>query len=434
MVKGLFAPMANLRCAGILSRAFYHVMLPSKSLSGQIYSISRSAARASRLLTNGASRNFSGTSTKDIDSMNETELRAMVRKLMGASANKPSSVNTEQQRPAIMGAPENYVARPTKGEATSAGDEHSNITIVELKKMYSKNIPITMATAYDFPSAVHVDLAGIDVVLVGDSLGMVVLGYDTTLPVTFDEILHHCRAVSRGCKRPLLVGDLPFGSYEISAQEAQRNAYRLLKEGGMEAVKLEGADAGRLRTVETLVKGGIAVMGHIGLTPQSYSTLGGFRAQGKHAQQAISLIEQARHLVNAGVFAIVLECVPAEVAKEVTERISVPTIGIGAGIHTSGQVLVYHDLLGMMQHPHHAKVTPKFCKQFSSVGVTINEALKDFRREVRERTFPDLNYSPYKMASGELEAFRKMLPELDLKWGGIQNKVGSTESEETKVY
>uniref|UniRef100_A0A0C3UEQ4 3-methyl-2-oxobutanoate hydroxymethyltransferase n=1 Tax=Guillardia theta (strain CCMP2712) TaxID=905079 RepID=A0A0C3UEQ4_GUITC len=316
------------------------------------------------------------------------------------------------------------------------------MTIVELKKMYSKKIPITMATAYDFPSAVHVDLAGIDVVLVGDSLGMVVLGYDTTLPVTFDEILHHCRnhtyasklAVSRGCKRPLLVGDLPFGSYEISAQEAQRNAYRLLKAATLTSIKLEGADAARLRTVETLVNGGIAVMGHIGLTPQSYSTLGGFRAQGKHAQQAVSLIEQARQLVNAGVFAIVLECVPAEVAKEVTERISVPTIGIGAGMHTSGQVLVYHDLLGMMQHPHHAKVTPKFCKQFSSVGVTINEALKEFRREVRERSFPDLNFSPYKMAAGELEIFKQKLVELDRSSGSSRSDSVSTESEETKVY
>ena len=228
----------------------------------------------------------------------------------------------------------------------------------------------------------HVDLAGIDVLLVGDSLGMVVLGYDTTLPVSFDEMLHHCQAVSRAVKRPLLVGDLPFGSYEISTQEAQHNAYRLVKEGNMEAVKLEGADDHRLRTVEVLVNGGIAVMGHIGLTPQSYSTLGGFRAQGRHARQAVELIHQARRLETAGVFGMVLECVPDEVAKEISAAVSVPTIGIGAGPHTSGQVLVYHDLLGMMQHPHHAKAAPKFCKSYASVGGSINNALRSFRQEV----------------------------------------------------
>jgi len=306
-------------------------------------------------------------------------------------------------------APDSYVQRPTKGDVDEAASKMKNITIVELQKMRDNKIPISMVTAYDFPSAVHVDLAGVDVVLVGDSVGMVVLGYDTTLPVTFDEILHHCRAVARGAKRPLLVGDLPFGSYEVSTEEAQRNAYRLLKEGSMEAVKLEGADPSRLRTVEVLTKGGIAVMGHIGLTPQSYSTLGGFRAQGRRAAQAVELVEQAQRLEDAGVFAMVVECVPQEVAREITERVSVPVIGIGSGPHTSGQVLVYHDLLGMMQHPHHAKVVPKFSKQYADVGVQIHAALKDFCKEVREEKFPAQRYSPYQMLKGEKDMFEEAM-------------------------
>lgn len=219
----------------------------------------------------------------DFDRMSEAELRAMIKELWKRPTGDPSVSVGSISAPAEQ-------SRVTKGallDEEKDKDIFKAISIVELQKMRDNKIPISMVTAYDYPSAVHVDLAGIDVLLVGDSVGMVVLGYDTTLPVSFEEILHHCRAVSRGCKRPLLVGDLPFGSYEVSAAEAQHNAYRLLKEGNMEAVKLEGADAQRLRTVEVLVKGGIAVMGHIGLTPQSYSTLGGFRAQGRHARQAV---------------------------------------------------------------------------------------------------------------------------------------------------
>lgn len=327
------------------------------------------------------------------------------------------------------------VSRVTKGALMEEEnkDVFKAISIVELQKMRDKNIPITMVTAYDYPSAVHVDLAGIDVLLVGDSVGMVVLGYDTTLPVSLEETLHHCRAVSRGCRRPLLVGDLPFGSYEISPQEAQRNAYRLLKEGSMEAVKLEGADADRLRTVEVLVKGGIAVMGHIGLTPQSYSTLGGFRAQGRHAAQAVELIEQAKRLESAGVFSMVLECVPEEVAKEVTAAVKVPTIGIGAGPHTSGQVLVYHDLLGMMQHPHHAKAAPKFCKNYSSVGVSINNALREFRDEVRNKAFPCPKYSPYKMVKGERDMFEALLAERCLASSRMNHAASAPSNAKAKV-
>jgi 3-methyl-2-oxobutanoate hydroxymethyltransferase len=231
--------------------------------------------------------------------MGADELRSIVKQLW-----KQSAAEGRTTTQGSISAPAE-VARVTKGAVSDfqeAVDGRKDITIVDLQKMRDNLVPITMCTAYDYPSAVHVDLAGIDVLLVGDSVGMVVLGFDTTLPVSFEEMLHHCRAVSRGCKRPLLVGDLPFGSYEVSAEEAQRNAYRLLKEGSMEAVKLEGADSGRLRTVEVLVRGGIAVMGHIGLTPQSYSTLGGFRAQGRHARQAVELVAQAKRLESAGIY------------------------------------------------------------------------------------------------------------------------------------
>jgi hypothetical protein len=240
------------------------------------------ARRARARFETGRGRRLSA-GPPDFDRMGEAELRAMVKELWKRPAADHPATGGSISAPAEQ-------PRVTKGallDEEKGKDVFKAISIVELQKMRDNNIPISMVTAYDYPSAVHVDLAGIDVLLVGDSVGMVVLGYDTTLPVSFEEILHHCRAVSRGCKRPLLVGDLPFGSYEVSAAEAQHNAYRLLKEGNMEAVKLEGADAQRLRTVEVLVKGGIAVMGHIGLTPQSYSTLGGFRAQGRHARQAV---------------------------------------------------------------------------------------------------------------------------------------------------
>eukprot|EP00283_Hemiselmis_rufescens_P007014 CAMPEP_0173422892 /NCGR_PEP_ID=MMETSP1357-20121228/3417_1 /TAXON_ID=77926 /ORGANISM="Hemiselmis rufescens, Strain PCC563" /LENGTH=408 /DNA_ID=CAMNT_0014385947 /DNA_START=254 /DNA_END=1476 /DNA_ORIENTATION=+ len=356
------------------------------------------------------SRGFSaGSTTTDLTEASPDELRRVIADLQDKlNRAEAASAAGGQTAPFEQTLSPEHIPKATKGEVH---DEQKKkcVTIVELQKMRDAGTPIAMATAYDFPSAVHVDNAGVDVVLVGDSVGMVVLGYDTTLPVTFDEILHHCKAVSRGCRRPLLVGDMPFGSYEVSTAEAQRNAYRLLKEGGMEAIKLEGCDPTRLHTAEVLVKGGIAVMGHIGLTPQSYSTLGGFRAQGRHSKAAVELVESARRLEGAGCFAMVVECVPDEVAHALTEAVSIPTIGIGAGRHTSGQVLVYHDLLGMMQHPHHAKVTPKFCKQYSAVGATINAALTTYVDEVRAREFPGTKYSPYKMAKGELDLFNAQM-------------------------
>lgn len=281
----------------------------------------------------------------------------------------------------------------------------STVDLIELKK---RKKPITMVTAYSYPSAVHVDLAGIDVILVGDSVAMVELGYDTTLHVTVDDMLHHCKAVARGAKRSLLVGDMPFGSYEASEKEALATARRFLKEGNMNAVKMEGG-MHMARTARKLVESGVAVMGHIGLTPQAISVLGGFRVQGKTAANAVALIDDALALQDAGCFAVVIECVPPVVAQAVTDALEIPTIGIGAGPHTSGQVLVYHDLLGMMSHPHHNEFTPRFCKKYANVGGAIRLGLDDFRREVEEGVFPSKLHSPYKMPKVAEEEFLELV-------------------------
>jgi 3-methyl-2-oxobutanoate hydroxymethyltransferase len=215
-----------------------------------------------------------------------------------------------------------------------------------LKK--KKKQPITMLTAYDYPTALAVDQAGIDSILVGDSLGMVVLGYENTIPVTMEEMLHHCRAVSRGAKHPFLVGDMPFMSYQISSEEAVRNAGRFLQEAGMDAVKLEGGRE-RVEDVRRIVGAGIPVMGHIGLTPQSVHALGGFRTQGKTAEAAKKLLEDALILQDAGVFSIVLEAVPSQLAELISDKLDIATIGIGAGVGCDGQVLVTHDVLGAIE-------------------------------------------------------------------------------------
>jgi len=285
------------------------------------------------------------------------------------------------------------------------------ITTLDLQKMRNKNKPISMVTAYTFPSAAHVDAAGIDVLLVGDSAAMVEIGHDTTLPITMDQMVFLCQAVARGASRPLLVADLPFGSYEASADEAFRNATRFLKEAHMDAVKLEGG-AKRAETVRKLVDGGIAVMGHIGLTPQSISVMGGFRAQGRTLQAAKSLIADAVALEQAGAFALVIECVPAEVAQIITDSVSIPTIGIGAGPYCNGQVLVFHDMLGMMQHAHHAKVSPKFAKRYANLGESIHKALREYKEEVENGRFPGEQYSPYKLLKHEVEDFKKFADRL----------------------
>lgn len=272
-----------------------------------------------------------------------------------------------------------------------------------------------MVTAYDYPSAVHVDESGIDMLLVGDSVAMVVHGYDTTLPITLDEMLVHFRAVARGARRAFLVGDLPFGCVEASPEGAVHAAVRVMKEGGMDAVKIEGGFSNRIKAVKAVVEAGVAVVGHVGLTPQAISVLGGFRPAAQSATEALRVVKEAKALEEAGCCAVVLECVPEVVAAAATRELTIPTIGIGAGAACSGQVLVYHDLLGMMQHPHHAKVTPKFCKQYAAVGVEIRRALTEYVRDVEERKFPSPQFSPYKMGPGELEALGAALAEHGLE-------------------
>ncbi|KAJ4843875.1 3-methyl-2-oxobutanoate hydroxymethyltransferase 2, mitochondrial [Turnera subulata] len=291
---------------------------------------------------------------------------------------------------------------------------NQRITLTQIRQKHRKGEPITVVTAYDYPSAVHLDTAGIDVCLVGDSASMVVHGHDTTLPVTLEEMLVHCRAVARGATRPLLICDLPFGTYESSSTQAVDTAVRVLKEGGMDAIKLEGGSPSRITAAKAIVEAGIAVMGHVGLTPQAISVLGGFRPQGKNISSAVKVVETALALQEVGCFSVVLECVPPPVAAAATAALRIPTIGIGAGPFCSGQVLVYHDLLGMMQHPHHAKVTPKFCKQFARVGDVINQGLVAYKEEVTNRSFPGPAHSPYKMSEADMDGFMKELQKLGL--------------------
>ncbi|GFR46950.1 hypothetical protein Agub_g8599 [Astrephomene gubernaculifera] len=285
----------------------------------------------------------------------------------------------------------------------------ARVTLRTIRKKYDAGEPLTMVTAYDYPSAVHVDTAGIDILLVGDSAAMVVHGHDTTLPISLDDMTSHCRAVARGARRAFLVGDLPFGCYETDPRDAVKSAVRMLKEGGMDAVKLEGGSPARVEAARAIVETGVAVMGHVGLTPQSVSAIGGFRPQAQVAEEALRVLDQAQALQRAGCFALVLECVPGPIAAGITRVLSIPTIGIGAGGECSGQVLVYHDLLGMMSHPHHAKVTPKFCKQYARVGDIIGSALQRYRQEVEERVFPGPQYSPYRMPEQEVRSLAEAL-------------------------
>jgi 3-methyl-2-oxobutanoate hydroxymethyltransferase len=255
----------------------------------------------------------------------------------------------------------------------------------QLKKQ--RNQKISMLTAYDYPTALAADKAGIDSILVGDSLGMVVLGYENTLPVTMEDMIHHCKAVARGASTPLLVGDMPFMSYQTSIDKAVENAGRFLQEAGMDAVKLEG---GRERSdaVTAIVQAGIPVMGHLGLTPQSVHAFGGFRAQGKTAAAAIRLIEDAHILQQAGAFSIVLEAVPARLAALISEQLDIPTIGIGAGIGCDGQVLVTHDLIGQFD-----RFVPSFVKQYAQTHKIVLDAMHNYHQDVLEGHFPGDEHS-----------------------------------------
>lgn len=283
------------------------------------------------------------------------------------------------------------------------------LTTLELQYRWKKGNRIAMLTAYDYPTAKHAENAGFDIILVGDSLGMVVLGYDTTQPVTMEDMIHHCKAVRRGAPSRFVVGDMPFGSYELSPEQALKNAFRLVKETGVDAVKLEGGK-NRAETVKKLTDSGIAVMGHVGLTPQMISTLGGFRAQGRTAVKARNVVDDAILLQEAGAFAIVVECVPSNVAKAVQDAVRVPVIGIGSGPHTAGQVLVYHDLLGILHHPHYKQHVPAFCKIYAEIGMDIDKALVAYRDEVRAGTFPaEDTHSPYKMNEEQQALFSKLM-------------------------
>jgi 3-methyl-2-oxobutanoate hydroxymethyltransferase len=265
---------------------------------------------------------------------------------------------------------------------TSIGDSRPKITTATLAERKSKRQPITCLTAYDYATARLVDEAGIDIILVGDSLAQVVLGYDSTLPVTVDEMLHHTRAVRRAVKQALLVADMPYGSYHTSPEDAVRNASRFLKEAGAEAVKLEGGEK-RIDHVRRLIDAEIPVMGHIGLTPQSVHAMGGYKVQGKTLSAVEQLMRDALALDQAGVFSIVLEGIPREVAAMITEEVSAPTIGIGAGPECDGQVLVIHDMVGLTFSP-----PAKFVRRYADAGVLISEAIEAFRRDVVEGSYP----------------------------------------------
>jgi len=257
-----------------------------------------------------------------------------------------------------------------------------------------------MLTAYDYPTAMAVEKAGIDSILVGDSLGMVVLGYENTLPVTMEEMLHHSRAVARGSKTALLIGDMPFMSYQVSVEDAVRNAGRFLQQGGMDAVKLEGGRE-RIDATRAITGAGIPVMGHLGLTPQSVHQLGGFRAQGKTASAAKRLVEDALLLEEAGCFGIVLESVPARLAELISKKISIPTIGIGAGAGCDGQVLVTHDLLGLFD-----RFTPKFVKKYANFHSEMQKAFTDYIEDVETKRFPAQEHT-VDMDAKEWEALLK---------------------------
>jgi 3-methyl-2-oxobutanoate hydroxymethyltransferase len=276
-----------------------------------------------------------------------------------------------------------------------AAPERSKLTLPELADLKRSGRKIVMVTAYDAPSGRLADAAGVDLVLVGDSAAMTVLGHDSTVPATMDEMVMLTRAVTRGAHRPLVVADMPFGSFQVSDEAALENAIRFVKEAGADAVKLEGAGP-TLSRVRAIVGAGVPVMGHIGLTPQSATALGGFKAQGRTAERAFQLLADARALEAAGCFSIVLEAVPAPVAARITEQLSVPTIGIGAGADCDGQVLVWHDLLGLYEGR-----SPRFVKRYADLAGEIQKALEAYAAEVRSGAFPEEQHT-YSIPDEEL--------------------------------
>ncbi|MEH7085602.1 3-methyl-2-oxobutanoate hydroxymethyltransferase [Neobacillus drentensis] len=263
-------------------------------------------------------------------------------------------------------------------------------------KMKENNEKIVMLTAYDYPSAKQAEEGGVDIILVGDSLGMVVLGYDSTIPVTLEDMIHHTKAVKRGAKDTFILADLPFLTYHLSVRDTLMNAGRLIQDTGAHAVKLEGADD-VLEKITALTKAGIPVCAHLGLTPQSVGVLGGYKVQGKDAETARKLIDDAKKCEEAGAFAIVLECVPKQLAEEITQNLSIPIIGIGAGVEVDGQVLVYHDILG-----YGVERVPKFVKQYHSVNPFMIESIQAYASDVKNKQFPEDKHS-FTMREQELK-------------------------------
>jgi 3-methyl-2-oxobutanoate hydroxymethyltransferase len=274
--------------------------------------------------------------------------------------------------------------------------ERKKVTISDLIAKKEQGKKITMVTAYDYPTAQIVDQAAIDTILVGDSLGMVVLGYTSTVPVSMDEMIHHTKAVTRGTNYAFVIGDMPFMSYQIGIEQAIANAGRFMKEGECDAVKLEGGSE-VAHIVKAIVTAGVPVCGHIGLTPQTATQLSGFKVQGKDAESARNLITSAKDLEKAGAFMVVMECIPDVLASKITGELHIPTIGIGAGKDCDGQVLVYHDLVGLFE-----RFTPKFVKQYLKLGSMIIEALKEYKKEVDEGVFPGEEHT-FKMSKEEAE-------------------------------
>ncbi len=275
------------------------------------------------------------------------------------------------------------------------------ITVPSLQEKKKRKQKIAAVTAYDFPTAKLVDEAGIDLILVGDSVGMVVLGYETTIPVTMEEMIHHTKPVVRAVQRALVVADMPYFSFHLAVEESVFNASRFLKEAGAKAVKIEGASKKRLRLIETLIEAEIPVMGHIGLTPQSIYRLGQYRVKGKEVDEAKKLIDDALKLEKAGVFSIVLECVPAEVARIITDKLNVPTIGIGAGPYCDGQILVFHDLVGLSDGH-----LPKFVKIYLDLRQLLKQAVSNYVEDVQTGTFPDESHS-YHLGAEKVEQLTK---------------------------
>ncbi len=278
------------------------------------------------------------------------------------------------------------------------------LPLTELVEMKRRRDPIVMVTAYDYPSGRLADAAGVDVILVGDSAAMTVLGLESTVPATMDEMIVLSRAAARGAKRPLVIGDMPFGSFQVSDEDAVRNGIRFVKEAGVDAVKLEGAGP-TLGRVRALVGGGVPVMGHLGLTPQSATMLGGFRAQGRTADKARLLLDDAVALEEAGCFSLVLEAVPAAVASRITEAVQIPTIGIGSGRSCDGQVLVWHDLLGLYD-----RRAARFVKRYADLSSEIRNALERYAADVRSGAFPEDQHT-YAIPDEELARFEAGLTE-----------------------